>query len=306
MSRGEGCPVLRWPQPTRPPAQGNPVPIPRAFRFSLVLLAALFAPTANASVTLEPNSDRLGADYKSFALDAPDAQACRQACNDDATCKAYTYAKPGVKGAQAMCYLKQAAPPAVANDCCTSGTRVPIKLPPLMPFPITLRTLAAGPGAAPMLPAVAVPSDLAPGTRQRLAGGKDAALFVHLSPARMSVGGRATMHFIGPDAVWAGGTSAQEPNLAAFPANSDDRSAEVHLTLTPGAPRALMLDCKVSSTHDAVVYIVSERSGAEQLFNARQRIGGHLLFRVDSPGTSYVTISADQPWNFHSCEVRSL
>ncbi len=43
---------------------------------------------------LEPDTDRPGADYKSFhTREGP--RVCQEACADDPRCKAYTYIKPG-------------------------------------------------------------------------------------------------------------------------------------------------------------------------------------------------------------------
>ena len=66
----------------------------------------------------------MGGDYRGFALRGADPQACRQACADDAACRAYTYVVPGLKGPQAMCFLKNSVPPATPSDCCTSGAKL--------------------------------------------------------------------------------------------------------------------------------------------------------------------------------------
>jgi len=79
---------------------------------------------APAAVSIQAGMDRMGGDYKGFALGQPDPQLCRQACADDGACRSYTYVNPGLKGPQAMCFLKNATPPATANDCCTSGQKL--------------------------------------------------------------------------------------------------------------------------------------------------------------------------------------
>jgi hypothetical protein len=83
------------------------------------------APRASASSapTLEPGTDRMGRDYRGFGLDQPDPQLCRQACAGDSRCQAYTFVRAGVQGPQAMCYLKDAVPPARSDGCCTSGVK---------------------------------------------------------------------------------------------------------------------------------------------------------------------------------------
>jgi len=96
-----------------------------ARRFVICVMAAILFPAAAASepVSLEIGKDRLGADYKGFALDRADPRFCQQACANDAACRAYTYVKPGVKGPRAMCFLKSSVAPATPNDCCTSGAK---------------------------------------------------------------------------------------------------------------------------------------------------------------------------------------
>jgi hypothetical protein len=101
-----------------------------------------------AEVTLVPGTDLMGGDYKAFALDAAQPEACRQACAGDARCKAYTYVVPGVKGPSAMCYLKDSLPPSTSDACCTSGKKiVAIKsaAAPVAPSAATLPTHAAPP-----------------------------------------------------------------------------------------------------------------------------------------------------------------
>jgi hypothetical protein len=94
-------------------------------KFTLLLAMACAAATAFATgtVSLQPGTDRMGADYKSFDVTAADPQVCRQACADDAKCMSYSYVQPGVKGPAAVCFLKSKVVPAVASDCCTSGAK---------------------------------------------------------------------------------------------------------------------------------------------------------------------------------------
>lgn len=76
-----------------------------------------------AAVTSEQNTDRPGSDFASQALQSPDPESCRAACDNDAKCSAYTYVKPGVQGSLAQCYLKDSVPAARQNDCCVSGVK---------------------------------------------------------------------------------------------------------------------------------------------------------------------------------------
>jgi hypothetical protein len=94
----------------------------RRWAIAFVTLIAAAIP-ATASVSVEAATDRMGSDYAGFDLPAPDPARCAKACDDDATCKAYTYVKPGVQGPKPRCYLKSAVPPATASACCVSGVK---------------------------------------------------------------------------------------------------------------------------------------------------------------------------------------
>jgi hypothetical protein len=100
-------------------------------RLACLCLALVFSNAAFAggtNVSLEVGQDRMGGDYKGFALAQPDAQLCRQACADDTACHAFTYVKPGIKGPEAMCFLKSSVVPATADACCTSGAKTTVRL----------------------------------------------------------------------------------------------------------------------------------------------------------------------------------
>jgi len=78
---------------------------------------------AEVATTFEPNVDRFGSDYFNFQLPGPQPLLCQQACVGDGNCRAWTYVHPGIQGANAMCWLKNPAPPPVASDCCISGAK---------------------------------------------------------------------------------------------------------------------------------------------------------------------------------------
>ncbi|MCB2063318.1 MAG: PAN domain-containing protein [Novosphingobium sp.] len=66
--------------------------------------------------------NRPGGDYYSFPLSRASATLCRQACDADARCRAWTYVKPGVQDrTRAKCWLKSRAPAPKKDNCCTSG-----------------------------------------------------------------------------------------------------------------------------------------------------------------------------------------
>jgi hypothetical protein len=93
----------------------------------LSLWAAVAATALWASLALadgiEYETDRPGSDYKSFEVPSADYVQCHVACRDDETCKAWTYVKSGPNTPTPLCFLKNAVPDAVKNDCCTSGVK---------------------------------------------------------------------------------------------------------------------------------------------------------------------------------------
>lgn len=95
---------------------------------SLVACVGMSVPTASATQglwgDLEVDVNRLGSDYKSFALPAADPELCRAACDDDAKCKAFTYVRPNLQGPSARCWLKHEVAVARLNEgCCVSGVK---------------------------------------------------------------------------------------------------------------------------------------------------------------------------------------
>jgi len=95
----------------------------RQLAFLVMFTGLVSASLAGESVSLQTGTDRMGGDYKSITLTNADPQLCRQACADDGVCKSYSYVKPGVKGANAMCFLKSSVASVTANDCCSSGVK---------------------------------------------------------------------------------------------------------------------------------------------------------------------------------------
>lgn len=108
----------------------------RLFVIAAMLLLALggassaMAATAQDQVS-ERGIDRPGMDFKNFEIPPPAPQTfgneesrCRESCQADAACRAWTIVKPGVQGAQARCWHKNGIPRPVSNGCCTSGVVV--------------------------------------------------------------------------------------------------------------------------------------------------------------------------------------
>ena len=83
-----------------------------------LVLAVDCAPVSAQSkfFTFERNSDRFGSDY--FNLDAKSAEDCSFECQKENRCRAWSYVK-----STGRCFLKDPAPAAKKNTCCTSGVR---------------------------------------------------------------------------------------------------------------------------------------------------------------------------------------
>ena len=93
---------------------------------SSIALGDLLVKAFYEATRIQPewNTDRPGADLRSFQQLLADPAICRKACNDEAACRAWTYVKPGVQHPiTARCYLKRTAPAAHASGCCTSGVK---------------------------------------------------------------------------------------------------------------------------------------------------------------------------------------
>lgn len=91
-----------------------------AWTWLLILIPVM---ALGQNVSIEPGTDRIGGDYKGFAMAGHDPAPCRLACQSDRDCKSYTWVRPGVKGPEAMCFLKSSVPRPTKNECCTSGVR---------------------------------------------------------------------------------------------------------------------------------------------------------------------------------------
>lgn len=79
--------------------------------------------TAKMSISAQTGIDRAGSDYKNFNMVSALPDLCLAACAREASCKAYTYVKPGVQGTYARCWLKSSAPTATSSTSCTSGVK---------------------------------------------------------------------------------------------------------------------------------------------------------------------------------------
>ena len=90
---------------------------------TIVVRVFAFALALGAAGQWEPSTDRPGSDYRRFELATPRPELCRDACWGEAQCRAFTYARPGALGPRALCFLKDAVPPARPADCCLSAVK---------------------------------------------------------------------------------------------------------------------------------------------------------------------------------------
>jgi hypothetical protein len=75
-----------------------------------------------ADQTLMAGTDMPGSDYHNQPINGT-AIDCQNLCRADGKCLSWTWVKPGVQNAQAMCWLKNAVPPSVPNPNTTSGIK---------------------------------------------------------------------------------------------------------------------------------------------------------------------------------------
>lgn len=89
----------------------------------LAIFLALAGVTFASAEPMEYGWNRPGGDYAHFPLTVPLPGQCRAACAGDATCKSWTFVKPGIQGPLAQCWLKSVVKPKVADSCCVSGAK---------------------------------------------------------------------------------------------------------------------------------------------------------------------------------------
>ena len=71
---------------------------------------------------VEVSIDRYGGDYRNFELTPdPSGLSCKQACEKDDKCRAWTYLRPGYNGPAARCFLKEKVTRPRRKPCCISG-----------------------------------------------------------------------------------------------------------------------------------------------------------------------------------------
>lgn len=112
---GEGSIAL----PGRPAGALNVSPVRTPYP---IRLTGKVTPVQIATEEFAAGTDRPGSDYRHDPI-AGAAVDCEKRCDVDGNCLAWTWVKPGVQNAQAMCWLKNAVPPAVKNENATSGIK---------------------------------------------------------------------------------------------------------------------------------------------------------------------------------------
>ena len=97
----------------------------------LLYIALLAIPAAAQTQSREENTDRPGRDLKDFNLSLPSPgtfggpeDVCRETCQRNDQCKAWTFVRAGIQGPNPRCWLKNAIPAPRANNCCVSGVPV--------------------------------------------------------------------------------------------------------------------------------------------------------------------------------------
>ena len=71
---------------------------------------------------VETATDRFGGDYRNLEVAADNAgDTCKEACDADNKCRAWTYARPGYAGKEAHCFLKKDIKPPRRKAGFTSG-----------------------------------------------------------------------------------------------------------------------------------------------------------------------------------------
>jgi len=83
----------------------------------------MFAYNTASSAGYEYNIDRPGYDYKNFNLTENSPALCKDACDKDSRCKAWTFVRPGYQGPSPRCWLKYKVPNPVPNKFTISGVK---------------------------------------------------------------------------------------------------------------------------------------------------------------------------------------
>lgn len=75
---------------------------------------------ATGGRAIEPGIDRAGGDYRNIVFGP---EHCRDLCNQEPQCRAWTFTRPGTQGEHARCWLKSSVPAARTDARATSGVK---------------------------------------------------------------------------------------------------------------------------------------------------------------------------------------
>lgn len=103
--------------------------------------------TDPTALKLEESTNRPGGDYRNFPHTL--VAVCYMACKGDPQCKAATWVKPVVQGANGQCWLKNTVPTAQPNACCLTFVKPEVAAPGPTPPPPAAGTAQARPDDCP-------------------------------------------------------------------------------------------------------------------------------------------------------------
>jgi hypothetical protein len=92
-----------------------------AFLVPAIGVLAQEAAAQSRFFTIERNIDRRGSDFRNTP--AGSTADCSFACQAENQCRAFTFVKPSAQDPFGRCFLKNAVPKWVRDNCCSSGVR---------------------------------------------------------------------------------------------------------------------------------------------------------------------------------------
>ena len=81
----------------------------------------IFMPKSTLRTTAMHGTNLFGMDYRHIKTGI--WEDCPKACSSDDKCKSWTWVKPGIKGPEGFCFLKNGVPEKSQNECCISGIK---------------------------------------------------------------------------------------------------------------------------------------------------------------------------------------
>lgn len=117
--------MLSWTRRSR--SQWTPALVLRVLLLMVLILvraepgAAANSTEASDISSFLSDTNLYGQDYRSF--DVSGQLLCRNACLEEARCKAWTYVRPSIQGPTGKCWLKDRVPTEMADTCCISGVK---------------------------------------------------------------------------------------------------------------------------------------------------------------------------------------